>query len=256
MSNAHKNEYGQVEKRVVEHVKALGARIREARTVKGMSQKDFAAWSGIGLTSLQAYEAGRTSPGMDYFFRLQELGVDADYVMTGLRLPSDVRQASIAGVIGPEMLSKLGGSIASSLLEPGRPANDDLVMIEEIDLAYGLGASFADGPVGVRKHEISRTFLRSITQSAPANLTLARGVGDSMDPVISDGDVVMIDRSQQFQQDAIMALSVGELAMIKRVRRDGSRVQLLSDNQRIPPYEVSADEVNLVGRVVFVGKHI
>jgi len=221
-----------------------------------MNQKDFAAWSEIGLTSLQSYESGRTAPAMDYFFRLKELGLDTEYILTGMRLPSDFRQMSVAGVIGPEMLMNAGASLGSYLSRPERAANDDLVEIDEIDLAYGLGASFADGPVGVKKHQISRILLRSITASAPANLTLARCVGDSMEPVVGDGDVVLIDRSQQFQQDAIMALSVGELAMIKRVRRDGGRVQLLSDNQRIPPYEVNADEVNLVGRIVFIGKHI
>jgi hypothetical protein len=42
--------------------------------------------------------------------------------------------------------------------------------------------------------------------------------------------------------------------MIKHLRVRGERVSILSDNQNVPVDEATADEVNLVGRVVFVGR--
>lgn len=89
-------------------------------------------------------------------------------------------------------------------------------------------------------------------------LTIARGMGDSMMPTLHDGDMVIIDRSQRTvrDQDAIWALTVGDIAMIKRLRVKADRVLLLSDNDRVPPDEATPDEINIVGRVIFIGRRI
>jgi phage repressor protein C with HTH and peptisase S24 domain len=134
----------------------------------------------------------------------------------------------------------------------------DLVAIAEIDLAYGMGGTYTDLPVEVRALHFPRTWLESITRSPPSELILARGRGDSMQPTLQDGDMVIIDRSQRTvrEQDAIWALTIGEIGMIKRLRVRGERVSILSDNQNVPVDEATADEVSLVGRVVYIGRKV
>jgi len=75
---------------------------------------------------------------------------------------------------------------------------------------------------------------------------------------MQDGDIVLIDRSIRTirEQDAIWALTVGDIAMIKRVRVKGPMVSILSDNERVPPDEAHFEEVNVVGRVVFIGRKL
>ncbi len=132
----------------------------------------------------------------------------------------------------------------------------DLVEVVSIDANYGLGGTFIGPDVDETVLHFPRAFIESITLSPPVSLTWARGRGDSMFPTIGDGDLVLIDRSNRTprEQDALWALTVGEMAMIKRLRVRGETVTILSDNDRVPPDQAHADEVNIVGRVVFVGR--
>jgi repressor LexA len=77
--------------------------------------------------------------------------------------------------------------------------------------------------------------------------------GDSMiDAGILDGDLVVVRRSQEARNyEIIAALIEGEEATVKRFRRDGDRVLLISEN---PAYEpmVFTDGVEILGKVVAV----
>jgi transcriptional regulator with XRE-family HTH domain len=145
---------------------------------------------------------------------------------------------------------------AREALESRTPDKSDTVAITEIDLEYGMGGTFADGLVEVQVHDVPRRWAELITPSPSGDLTLARGRGDSMEPTIHHGDMVIIDRAQRTirEPDMIWALTVGDMAMIKRLRVRGETVQILSDNPRVPPDQAHAEEVHLVGRVVFIGR--
>lgn len=134
-------------------------------------------------------------------------------------------------------------------------AEADMVELEQIDLRYGLGASYADGPVGVERRPFSREWLRTITSTPPRNLFWAIGDGDSMEPTIRSGEVILIDRTEgrQYLDDGIWALTHGEIGMIKRLRRlpDGT-IELHSDNHLVRPYAAQQDHLNVIGRVVAV----
>ena len=132
----------------------------------------------------------------------------------------------------------------------------DLVPIVEIDQDYGMGGSFTAGYVEQQIHHFPRTWVESITSSPPALLTIARGKGDSMDPTIRDRDMIIIDRSRRMidEADAIWALTVGDIGMVKRLRIRGAQVVIKSDNDRVDDEIVHHEEVNIVGRVVFIGR--
>ena len=136
------------------------------------------------------------------------------------------------------------------------PADDDAVLVQEIDLAYGMGGTYLDVvSLEPRTIPFPRAWLRTFTSSDPEHLFFARGDGDSMMPTILDQDIVLIDRSQLAinRQDRIWAVAYGELGMIKRVRAmpDGS-YQLLSDNPNVEPAVAVDGEMTVIGRVVAV----
>jgi phage repressor protein C with HTH and peptisase S24 domain len=144
---------------------------------------------------------------------------------------------------------------------PTRTAEDfaeqlQLVPIQSIDLAYGLGGSFTDGPIETEIMHFPKAWVESITSTPPALLTLARGRGDSMIPTIHSGDMVIIDRSQRviFEPDALWAYTVGEIGGIKRLKVKGDRVIIMSDNKIVPDDEVTVEEINIVGRIAFIGR--
>lgn len=137
--------------------------------------------------------------------------------------------------------------------------NDTTVELDQIDLRYGMGGTFTDGPVQVEKRAFSREWLRSVTSTPPRHLFWATGDGDSMEPTIRSGEIVLIDRSQETPRidDAIWAVVDGEIGMIKRMRHhaDGT-VELLSDNQLVPPRRTADDELHIIGRVIAVVRRL
>ncbi len=132
------------------------------------------------------------------------------------------------------------------------------VEIAYIDLRFGLGSAIMDQEILEHQAEMQsfpRAWLRIFTESPPSQLYWARGQGDSMEPKIRDGDLILIDRSQVSGGfgDLIWAISYGQTGMIKRLRPmpDGS-LKILSDNPSVPPELAYDGEVHVFGRVVAV----
>lgn len=67
------------------HKSAIGARLREERERLGMSQTQFA---GLGEASKRAqinYEQGDSTPDASYLAAVSRVGVDVQYIITGMR---------------------------------------------------------------------------------------------------------------------------------------------------------------------------
>ncbi|MEL7719962.1 S24 family peptidase [Citromicrobium bathyomarinum] len=141
------------------------------------------------------------------------------------------------------------------LVEEARSA--DLVEIDEIDMRYGMGASDVSGHVEPAKRVFSREWLRNFTDARPGQLYWAIGQGDSMEPTISSGDLILIDRSQDtmFDRDLIWACTVGDFGMIKRLRPTRDGVTIMSDNPSVTDDFATDGELTIIGRVIAkVGK--
>ena len=142
--------------------------------------------------------------------------------------------------------------------EPELPS--DLVQIDQINMAYGLGGTFIDNDaLEVEKVTFSRAWLRSYTHSFPELLFTTDGVGDSMEPTISDHDVIIGDRGQvrldQVKGDKIWACVFAGVGMVKRLRAlpDGT-VRIMSDNHVVRDELATDGDLHIVGRIVAVVK--
>lgn len=145
-------------------------------------------------------------------------------------------------------------------LRGAEPATDpDIVELDEIDLRYGLGGTYIDGPVQSVRRQFSRTWLRNFTRASPEHLFWTIGDGDSMEPTIRSGEVILIDRSDITPRtgDAIWACAYGHVGMIKRLcpLPDGT-VEILSDNDRVPTRVAADGELHVIGRVVAVVRRL
>ncbi|MDE2595994.1 MAG: S24 family peptidase [Sphingomonadales bacterium] len=133
-----------------------------------------------------------------------------------------------------------------------------MVEIAQIDLTFGLGGAIMDEEIADGQAEMRQfpaAWLRQITNSPAPLLYWAKGVGNSMEPAIGDGDIILIDRSQRDLQfsDLCWAFAYGQTAMIKRLRPmpDGG-VKILSDNDRVAPEVAYDGELHIFGRVIAV----
>lgn len=140
-----------------------------------------------------------------------------------------------------------------------RNFESETLSIPMLDLGYGMGATFldnADPDIHVR--QFPREFVRMFSSAPEEYLCWSHGIGDSMEPTISDRDPFLIDRSRReiFISEQIWVLAVGGLGMVKRVRVDGKKIVLASDNPNVRDYQPGDQELNIIGRVVAVVKRI
>lgn len=135
----------------------------------------------------------------------------------------------------------------------------DLVPVREIDLTYGMGATYLDVPVTEEVHHFPRAWLRRYTRSAPDKLFFAQGIGDSMEPTLHDSDLLLIDTDQRqlTSADRIWVLTYADCGMIKRLRPvPGGGVEVWSDKKEVSPFTAYDGEIEIIGRVVAVQRKL
>jgi phage repressor protein C with HTH and peptisase S24 domain len=134
------------------------------------------------------------------------------------------------------------------------------VLIPQLEIGYSMGGgSVFEDYQQTAMVPFPREWLRPMIKGRFDDLFVARGEGDSMTPTLLDGDLVIVDTAQKniTQQDRLWCLSYGDLGMIKRCRvlPDGG-VQVNSDNPAVTPITAYDGELNIVGRVIWIGRRV
>lgn len=73
---------------------SAGERLREERDRLGLNQTDFGVQAGVSRGTQKAYELETSSPDISYLMALQGMGVDVQYVLTGMRISTEVGNLS------------------------------------------------------------------------------------------------------------------------------------------------------------------
>lgn len=71
------------------HLTELSLRLREVRKSKSLTQQAIANVGKVSVQSQKLYEAGKRSPNSDYLNNLNEFGLDACYVLSGIKRNSE-----------------------------------------------------------------------------------------------------------------------------------------------------------------------
>lgn len=87
------------------------------------------------------------------------------------------------------------------------------------------------------------------------SIALVEVIGDSMSPTADEGDVVLIDlRETRFRHDGVYVLRTGSDLAVKRLQRQPDGALLIrSDNPAYASSAVKPEEVNVLGRALWVG---
>jgi len=94
---------------------------------------------------------------------------------------------------------------------------------------------------------------------SPATLTMITAHGDSMEPLIHDGDALFVDMADRrlSSRPGIFVIRLDGALLVKRVSRIGLEVQVASDNPVTPAIApVRADRVSVIGRVVRLARSL
>ena len=122
----------------------------------------------------------------------------------------------------------------------------------EVLAAAGTGAT-VDSEVIKGHLGFTKKWLRD-QQLMADKLAVIEVRGDSMEPTLHDGDIVLLDmREPELRDGEIYTLRRSDELLVKRLRRQGSNWLIFSDNTAYP-VETLDEEVAVVGRVVWLGR--
>lgn len=207
--------------------KISGANVRNLRESKGMSQKDFADMIETSASHLSQMESGKRGIGEDILSRMvTKCKVSPDYFFVDPETRPTVDHEFIS-------IPQVSGHISAG----GGLLPDNTV---EMRLAF-------------RKDWIER-------KGDPSKMSLIRVIGDSMEPTLLSGDIVLVDHSRNYvdPNGGIYAISLDHDLMIKRIQQvwPSKLVRIISDNQRYNPFEVHPDQISINGKLVWYGREL
>lgn len=144
--------------------------------------------------------------------------------------------------------------------EDGGAKRGGLKLVPKLAVGASAGAgALAEGEALAGKVGFDEAWLRKMGVE-PRNVSLIRVEGDSMQPVLNDGDDIMVDKGAALKplRDGIHVIRIDGVLMVKRLARaPGGRLSVLSDNPAYPSWpDRDPAEVQVVGRVVWVGRRL
>jgi phage repressor protein C with HTH and peptisase S24 domain len=215
----------------------------------GLQQDEAAVRLGLSPSTYQNYERETRRPDTDGWEAFARGGINTNWLLTGEgeMLLSDV-------LYGTHQATVLGG-------QPEDGKYVALPLYNNIHAAAGHGA--------VIDHErpddalmFQAAWIRSELGARPDDLCLIRVSGDSMEPTLRAGDVILVNRQAcKPDREGIYILRVGEMLLVKRLQAlPGGQVKVTSDNAAFDAWTINlADQgadVIIVGRVVWSGRRL
>lgn len=216
-------------------------KIKARRIEIGLTQVELAKKVGVSQPFIKKIESGETSSSTYIYKLAQALETSVEYITD-----ETDDSSSIINQIN---------EAANSINEIVKKNRLDLVEITELDLSLGMGGlAFMDHEIETRTISLSRTWIANFTTSRPEKLYFVRGMGDSMNPTIQDGDICLIDTSQTApnMSDKIWAITFYGGGQIKRLRHIKDGYKIMSDNPNISDEIAMDGEMTVIGRVVAV----
>lgn len=216
---------------------SLAARIRECANIVGNGDS-LARKTAIPRSTLEAYLTGDSEPKASRCAAIAEAaGVSLDWLIAGKQSAS----------------GSTGGESPEAASPAGAP---DYAYIPLYDTKVSTGhGSWTEGARELTKLAFTRYSLRKKGLDT-ANLSAVRVGGDSMEPLLSDGDTVLVDHSyREVRDEAVYVIRLQDHLYAKRLQRrfDGS-IAIISENRAYTEMTVPKEQLqdlDIVGRVVW-----
>jgi transcriptional regulator with XRE-family HTH domain len=219
----------------------IGERLKEARQQDRLNQEEVSMALGITRQTYIRYEKWERIPDVEFLTQfIFKFNIDANWLLFG-----------IGSMRTPEKAKKITDS-----------SNFQLVPVIGAAACGGSGRVLNKDIEGYKAFEIS--FLRKFKTPF-----LTRAKGDSMLPVIADGDLLLCDRDvyklQHPDPKRIYLVnnpdSIDEVAIkVKKISLSKQTLTLIPLNPQFPPIVVDVDGKSILdivlGQVVWIGREL
>lgn len=219
---------------------------RFLRTIKASSAAEMRAWlekTGIGKGTAQTLLSGGLPSAEKLIAIASETGVSIDWLLG----------------VDATATAELG-----QIKQAAPSDTDEFVYIPRYDVAASAGSgSYVDNEQPRFTMAFRRYWITNHLHANPKDLSVITVKGDSMEPVLKDGDNILVHHADADRADGIYVLRLEDRIVVKRTLWLAQhRVRIISDNAKAyPPYEVDGSDDNdfdfeVIGRVVWFGRQI
>ena len=235
----------------------IAEEIRNIRRKTEKTQKEFAELLNIPQTTWASYEAGKANPPLKILIRLAEMGYPIKGLTTGV--VSDMKDAGIISDAEiKERQAKLGGFPVDMNIKDLPPITKIIdnggfvIPILDQSLSVGKGQLLPDSDVSTGYIAVPKELKRYGN-----NLTALYVNGDSMEPTLQRGDLIVCD-SCGWDGEGIYALRMDGCGYVKRLARKPGKIVVISDNPKYEAWEEPAESqaIDIIGRVHYTFKHV
>ena len=224
----------------MDKMNTLSERIAYLLKLRGMSQSALAAKIGIRQPSVASWLNGRTKKleGENLLNAAVAFGVHPEWLATG------------KGPITKEEKQETGF--------PRIPSEEDFVLIPQYTTKGSCGTGFMNDHIELLGGLVFKRSWLERMRLDDDNACVIYASGDSMYPSISDGDVLLLDKTEHpLRSDEIYAVMVDDEVVVKRLRKGFEGIVLKGDNPNkaaYPDIEVPQGyDLTVIGRVVWRG---
>lgn len=169
------------------------------------------------------------------------------------------------GEVSPEGVEKAGRRLGlvvtysaghPTVLQARESAPQRSYLIPRFDVraAMGAGAINPDHPDVIQMIAVDLLQLRRRAHfNSAGNLSIITGVGSSMEPTFSDGDLLLMDTSViTVETDGVFCFVLnGELYVKTLQRAPDTSILMISDNKKYQSYTIkTSDELRICGRII------
>lgn len=200
----------------------------------------FAKKVGFPYRTVQNYISGKTPPKAQFYEAVCEIyGVSLDWLFFGRGQKFSLPLAERNNHISSLRMHQPGEFVSISSFSTEASAGH----------GSAIASEDATGQYAFKREWLDQRGLK------PSKLSVISVLGDSMEPDLYNGDLILIDHATtDLAESHIYAVRFSDALYVKRVQHlPGNKVHLISSNRSYPPIEIphpEADGVQIIGRVV------
>lgn len=220
-------------------IQQIGGRLREARGIR--SRTDMAELLGVHENTIGKMERGESVPdAIQLLLYAHHTGRPVLWLLGQDAAADDVRRrnrSTVAVVVGDQVF----------------------VPLFAVSVSAGNGA-FNDEEQVLDMRAFALDYVRSELRITHDQLALVNVVGNSMEPHIHSGDVVLVDRrDKEISVEGPHLVRVDGALLVKNVqRRPGGVLRVSSKNEEYEPFEINVmseqlHDFEVLGRVRWAG---
>lgn len=220
----------------------IGFRIREVREQKDLTQQEFAESLGIAQGFLSELESAKYQPskalllGIAYLYK-----INLNWLTKG---EGKKENESLFMAADPE--------------QPYIVEQEQFIFIPQVAGKICAGGGLIPDNTIEMRIAFRRDWIHR--KGRPEDMSLIRVIGDSMEPTLQSGDIVLIDHGRNFidSHGGIYAIVSNDEIMLKRLQvlYPSAKIRVISDNPRYEAMEIDQEKVQINGKVIWFGREL